>query len=134
MCCASQAVLCKMIVYCIDCDAQAVLWKCASQAVLCKLQGKCHATSINKDGSISKTSCTQTYTDSTGNSIVATGILELADGRGTYAILGGTGEYMGAYGEAHVTYHRATMSVLGETVHLYSYDVCLYTPAAKRRH
>lgn len=101
--------------------------------MLC-VQGKCHATRMSKDGSMSKASCTQTYTDSTGKSFTATGIYDLSDGTATYAILGGTGEYMGAYGEAHVTYDPSPTIVLGQTPDLYRYEVCLYTPAAKAKY
>lgn len=76
---------------------------------------------MNDDGSPSKFECAATFTDSTGKSFAAQGVFDMNTGTAKYAVLGGTGEYMGAYGEASV----------GETGDLYRYEVCLYTPAIK---
>lgn len=86
---------------------------------------------MTPDGTVSKVECAQTITDSTGKSFAAQGVFDMATGGATYAILGGLGEYMGAYGEAHVTYEAAPESVLGETADMYRYEVCLSTPAVK---
>ena len=95
------------------------------------MQGKCHTTILNEDGSPSKFECGVTFQDTSGKSFAARGVFDMNTGTAKYAILGGTGEYMGAFGEATVTYEPAKDPILGETADLYRYEVCLYTPALK---
>lgn len=86
---------------------------------------------MNEDGTAAKYECSRTFVETAG-SFTTKGVFDMYTGKANYAILGGTGTFMGAWGEVIGQMAVEEEPVLGETAELFKYDVCIYLPSKKK--
>ena len=92
------------------------------------IQGKCHTTMMNQDGTPAKYECARTFVEESG-SFTTKGVFDMSSGKASYAILGGRGRFMGAWGEVVGGMEVMEEPIRGETAELFKYDVCIYLPS-----
>lgn len=83
---------------------------------------------MNQDGTPAKYECARTFVEESG-SFTTKGVFDMSSGKASYAILGGRGRFMGAWGEVVGGMEVMEEPIRGETAELFKYDVCIYLPS-----